>query len=298
MDYQRYTEGFTEWLRILNYSGSTADSSARQLQELFSWLQEQNITELTQLTRKHILQWYDQLKYTRKSHQTDTFLKAGTLNSYISNLRLFAFYLQETEQASLSIDLVCEKLTPSIRHVLTTQEIQELYQATTDDAYGLRDRTMLSLYYGCGIRSREGIALNLDDVMLNKKMLYIRQGKGYKERYVPFVEKQKEDFENYLKYARPELLRDETDQSFLIGHKGRRISYGMLLRSLKQLQERTGNEALKEKVFGLHVLRHSIATHLMHRGMKFDYISQFLGHSSLNSTQIYTHLAHEYANTD
>lgn len=296
MSYQHYTEGFKEWLRVLNYSVSTAESTPRMLQEFFNWLQEQNITGITQITRKHVLQWYDQLKYTRKSQHTDTFLKAGTLNSYISTLKLFAFYLQETEQASLTIDLVCEKLTPSIRHVLTTQEVQELYQSTTDDAQGFRDRTMLSLYYGCGIRSREGIALNLDDVMLNKKMLYIREGKGYKERYVPFVEKQKEDFENYLKYARPELLRDETDQAFLIGHKGRRISYGMLLRSLKQLQQRTDNEALKEKVFGLHALRHSIATHLMQRGMKFDYISQFLGHSSLNSTQIYTHLAHEYEN--
>lgn len=298
MSYQSYTEGFREWLRVLNYSASTADSTPRQLQEFFNWLQEQNITGITQITRKHVLQWYDHLKYTRKSQRTDTFLKAGTLNSYISTLKLFAFYLQETEQASLTIDLVCEKLTPSIRHVLTTQEVQELYQSTTDDQYGMRDRTMLSLYYGCGIRSREGIALNVEDVMLNKKMIYVREGKGYKERYVPFVGKQKEDFENYLKYARPELLRGESEVAFLIGHQGRRISYGMLLRSLKQLQQRTDNEALKEKVFGLHALRHSIATHLMQRGMKFDYISQFLGHSSLNSTQIYTHLAHEYADTN
>lgn len=303
--YHRYTEGFREWLRILNYNGSTVDTSARQLQELFDWLQAQQITSLTQLTRKHILQWYDQLKYVRKSQHTDTFLKASTLNSYISTLRLFAFYLQETEQASLTIDLVCEKLTPSIRHVLTTQEVQELYQATADDAYGLRDRAMLSLYYGCGIRSSEGIGLNLDDVMLNKKMLYIREGKGYKERYVPFVDKQQEDFENYLRHARPELVKaslscgeGQGEVAFLLGYKGRRISYTMLLRSLKQLQQRTGNEALQEKVFGLHALRHSIATHLMHRGMKFDYIGQFLGHSSLDSTQIYTHLAHEYADTN
>ena len=293
--YQRYTEGFKEWLHVLNYSASTADSTPRQLQEFFDWLQAQQITGITQITRKHILQWYDHLKYTRKSQHTDTFLKAGTLNSYISMLKLFAFYLQETEQGNLTIDLVCERLTPSIRHILTAQEVQELYQSISDDAHGLREQAMLSIYYGCGLRSREGIALNVDDVMLDKKMIYVRQGKGYKERYVPFVEKQKEDFEHYLKYARPELLRGKTEQAFLIGHKGRRISYGILLKSLKQLQQRTDNETLKQKVIGLHALRHSIATHLMQRGMKFDYISQFLGHSSLTSTQIYTHLAHEYA---
>ncbi|MFM8913731.1 MAG: tyrosine-type recombinase/integrase, partial [Flammeovirgaceae bacterium] len=96
-----------------------------------------------------------------------------------------------------------------------------------------------------------------------------------------------------LKQSRPKLLTDETEQAFFIGHKGKRISYGILLKTLKRLQERTGNEILKEKVIGLHALRHSIATHLMQRGMKFDYISQFLGHGLMSSTQIYTHLAHE-----
>lgn len=131
--------------------------------------------------------------------------------------------------------------------------------------------------------------------MMEQKTIYVRKGKGYKERYVPFIEKQREDFEIYLKHSRPKLLKGESgdEKAFFIGHQGRRISYNMLLKALKQLQQRTGNEILKQKVIGLHALRHSIATHLMQRGMEFELIGQFLGHSNLSSTQTYTHLAHE-----
>jgi len=295
MSYEHYTESFKEWLQILNYSAATCESVPRQLQEFFTWLEQHEITGIAQVTRKIILEWYAYLKYERKSKHTDTFLKAGTLNSYQRMLRMFSSYLQESEQMSLTIDLMHERPSPVVRPILTVEEVEQLYRSTSDDVYGLREQAMLSVYYGCGLRSREGIALNLDDVLLEKKMIYVRQGKGYKERYVPFVEKQQQDFKLYLEHCRPLLANEESENAFFLGNQGRRINYTALLKTLKELQQRTGNEMLKQKTIGLHALRHSIATHLMHKGMKFDYISQFLGHANMDSTQIYTHLAHEYA---
>lgn len=291
--YQRYTESFKEWLEIINTSQSSIERMPRQLQEFFSWLSERNISNLDQITRQHVNGFYDYLKYERKNQHTGTLLRPQTLNSYIRCLKLFAHYLEETQQGNLSVNLLYERGQAHIRQILTVEEVQQLYQVTSEDHYGIRERAILSLYYGCGLRSSEGIALNLEDVLLDQQMIYVRKGKGYKERYVPFVESQKEDFEHYLKHSRPKLLTDETEQAFFIGHKGKRISYGILLKTLKRLQERTGNETLMQKVIGLHALRHSIATHLMQRGMKFDYISQFLGHTLMSSTQVYTHLAHE-----
>ncbi|MHB8209093.1 tyrosine-type recombinase/integrase [Mucilaginibacter sp.] len=110
----------------------------------------------------------------------------------------------------------------------------QLYNAIDENTTGLRDRAMLSVYYGCGVRSNEGIQLNVSDILLEKGLLYVRKGKGYKERYVPFVESQYQDFKNYLNYCRPGLVKGKT------------------------LQERTGNEALQNKQVGLHTLRHSI----------------------------------------
>lgn len=295
MSYQRYSESFKEWLQIINCSASSIERMPRQLQEFFTWLEEQRVTTLEEITRQQVSAFYDFLKYTRKSQFTDTFLKPQTLNSYIRCLKLFAHYLEETQQGFLPVNLLYEKGETPIRQILTTEEVQQLYQATSEDHYGIRERAILSLYYGCGLRSSEGIALNLEDVLLDQQLIYVRKGKGYKERYVPFIENQKEDFVHYLKQSRPKLLTDQAEQAFFIGHKGKRISYGILLKTLKRLQARTQNEALMQKVIGLHALRHSIATHLMQRGMKFDYISQFLGHTLMSSTQVYTHLAH--ANT-
>jgi site-specific recombinase XerD len=299
MSYLRYTESFKEWLQVINCSQSSIERMPRQLQEFFEWLEINQVTSLEQITRDQVNAFYTFLKYERKSQFTDTFLKPQTLNSHIRCLKLFAHYLEETQQGYLPVTLLYEKGEAPIRQILTTEEVQQLYQVTSEDHYGIRERAILSLYYGCGLRSSEGIALNLEDVLLDQKMIYVRKGKGYKERYVPFIENQKEDFEHYLKHSRPKLITDQTEQAFFIGHKGKRISYGILLKTLKRLQQRTGNETLKQKVIGLHALRHSIATHLMQRGMKFDYISQFLGHTLMSSTQVYTHLAHEleYANT-
>jgi integrase/recombinase XerD len=292
MTWKRYTESFKQWLQLLNYTLSTTERMPKQIEEFFAWIEKEtdHIKSMEQITRQHVHGYYEYLKYTRKSQNTDTFLKSQTLNGHIRALKLFSFYLEETQSGTLTIDLFYEKKESAVREILSVREVQLLYQATGEDHYGMRERAMLHIYYGCGLRSKEGIALDLDDIMLDKKMVYVRQGKNYKERYVPFTEKQKEDFEQYLKYSRPQLIRYENETAFLIGHAGKRISYGILLKALKRLQRHTGDEVLKQKAIGLHALRHSIATHLMQRGMKFDYISQFLGHSNLASTEIYTHL--------
>ena len=294
MTYRHYTESFKEWLQVINLSETSIERLPKQLQEFFDWSTTKGITNLETITRHHVDDFYSYIKHERKNQHTGTLLKPQTLNSYIRTLKLFAHYLEETQQGFLPVNLFYEKGQLYVRQILTGDEVQQLYQSTSEDHYGIRERAILSVYYGCGLRSSEGIALNLDDVMLDQQMIYVRKGKGYKERYVPFVDKQREDFEQYLKHSRPKLIRDETEQAFFIGHQGKRIGYNTLLRTLKQLQQRTGDETLKQKTIGMHTLRHSIATHLMQRGMKFDYISQFLGHAHLSTTQIYTHLAHEY----
>ncbi|MFM7855151.1 MAG: tyrosine-type recombinase/integrase [Flammeovirgaceae bacterium] len=298
MTYQHYVESFKEWLQVVNMSETSIERLPRQLQEFFGWSENKQVMQLGAITRHHVDNFYSHIKHERKNQHTGMLLKPQTLNSYIRCLKLFAHYLEETGQGFLPVNLFYEKGEPHIRQILTTEEVQQLYQSTGEDFYGIRERAMLSLYYGCGLRSSEGIALNTEDVLLEQQMVYVRKGKGYKERYVPFIDRQREDFEIYLKHSRPKLLKCENEKAFFIGHKGKRISYAMLLKTLKQLQQKTGNETLQQKTIGMHTLRHSIATHLMQRGMKFDYIGQFLGHSNLSSTQIYTHLAHELEHTD
>jgi integrase/recombinase XerD len=287
--YTILTEGFKEWLHIIGYAKSTIDSLPRRITELFEYAESCQIYRLEEIQREHIKAYYETIK-KKKSEQTGELLKNSTLNGIIRAWRLFSHYLEETDQGSLSIDVPYEIDDTIEREVLTTQEVRALYNAADESILGLRDRAILSIYYGCGLRSNEGLNLNLSDVMTDKGMMYVRKGKGYKERYVPFTASIQTDFRLYLQECRPKLVKDITEEAFLVNNQGKRIGSSTQNNRLKALLKQTGIT----KPIGLHSLRHSIATHLLKSGMKIEDIARFLGHAYISSTQIYTHIAHEY----
>ncbi|MGQ9620386.1 MAG: tyrosine-type recombinase/integrase [Bacteroidales bacterium] len=287
--YTRLTEGFKEWLHIIGYAPSTIDSLPRRTAELLEYVQTQGINSLSQVQSQHIRAYYELLKI-KKSSQTGKLLRNSTLNGIIRAWRLFAHYLEETDQGTLNVDIPYEIDESVEREILTTSEIIALYNAADETILGLRDRAILSVYYGCGLRSNEGLNLNLSDVMVEKGLLYVRKGKGYKERYVPFTESLKTDFRLYLQECRPKLVKDRPEEAFLVNNQGKRIGSSTQTKRLKELLKQTNIT----KPIGLHNLRHSIATHLLKSGMQIEDIAKFLGHAYISSTQIYTHIAHEY----
>jgi integrase/recombinase XerD len=296
--YDRIVLAYKEWLGLLGYSKSTVNSMPKRVQEFFNYLESEQIQSIQAIEQNHIKAFYIQQK-TRVSLNNGKLLSNSTINGYLRNLRLLAQYLQETEQGFLEVDIPNEPKTTAEKEIFSQSEIKQIYDVIDEGITGLRDRAMLNIYYGCGLRSNEGIQLNVSDVLLEKGLLYVRKGKGYKERYVPFIATQKKDFGDYLKYGRPQLVKDRAaEESFLINNHSRRMNYNNALKILKTLQQRTENEAIQNKQIGLHTLRHSIATHLMQTGMQIENISTFLGHKRLSSTQIYTHIVNEIINAE
>jgi len=289
VEFTRLTEGFKEWLHIIGYAPSTIDSLPRRAAELLEYIESQQIHNVSQIQSQHIRAYYETLKI-KKSSQTGKLLRNSTLNGIIRAWRLFAHYLEETDQGTLNVDLPYERDDTIEREILTTQEIKALYNAADETILGLRDRAILSVYYGCGLRSNEGLSLDLSDVMVEKGLLYVRKGKGYKERYVPFTESLKTDFRLYLQECRPKLVKQPNEEAFLVNNQGKRIGSSTQTKRLKELLK----QANITKPIGLHNLRHSIATHLLKSGMQIEDIAKFLGHAYISSTQIYTHIAHEY----
>ena len=173
---------------------------------------------------------------------------------------------------------------------LTLAEITRLYESTADDVLGVRDRAMLAVYYGCGLRLSEGASLEIKDILLDRGVVHVRKGKGYKERFVPLAAANKKALEYYIQYGRPELLQQHATNVLFIGaNRGLPMHTQSIYVRIKQLVKKA---RIKKKV-GTHTLRHSIATHLLQSGMKLERIKDFLGHSSLDSTQIYTHLLND-----
>lgn len=287
IEFLRLQRAFADWLRLLNFEPTTLTLGPRKLQEFLYWLEQQGITEISSITRSTITEYFDYL-LQRQNQRKGGRLSKNSLRTHLTNLRRFSRYLRESGQESFDVNMQITGKLQHIKEIFTKAEITALYEATGSDTLGLRDRAILAVYYGCGLRRSEGVSLDVKDVLLDRNLLYVRKGKNYKERYVPMTAGVREDLKNYIECARPVLLKQSTHALFLTQY-GTRIIGATMIERLQQLKEK----AEIDKDAALHSLRHSIATHLLQSGMALEKIKQFLGHGSLESTQIYTHIMNE-----
>ena len=140
--------------------------------------------------------------------------------------------------------------------------------------------------YGCGLRRSEAQDLNIKDVNFEQKLLFIRKGKGKKRRVIPLTEAIVKDLTTYFNYT--EIVRKENEESFLVNIYGNKIKGENVYELFKRILKRT--QRLKPENYCLHSLRHSIATHLLENEMSIEMVRDFLGHSQLRTTQIYTRI--------
>lgn len=284
-------QSFTEWLQLLNYSPLSVPALTRSVHEFLFFQELNNKPSLQQLVASDANSFIELLQ-TQTGQRTNKPLSNGHINKQIQSLKLFSKYIRQSGKSDVGFNLhrLDERRSKPIW--LTKQEIQQLYEAIPDTVLGVRDKAMLAVYYGCGLRLNEGASLELDDIDSTKKVLHVRKGKHYKERFVPIAEKNFEELKLYIDYARRQLLQNKKhDYFFVDANKGHPMQRQSLYIRIKALARKA---KLKKKI-GTHTLRHSIATHLLQSGMKLERIQQFLGHADLDSTQIYTHLVNEEA---
>ena len=297
--YRKQEQGFKEWLATLGYAESTVYGYPKQLIEFLYWLEQQGVKEIMSILPVHAMDFIEYFK-NRPNRRRAGGLSIVHINKQIDVLNKFFKYLAMTQQYHQNIQIrTIKSTTLKKREILTKQEVKDLYDATDDSPIGMRDRAMLGVYYGCGLRKSEGLALEISDVLFERRLLYVRQAKNGHERYVPINLKVLQDLEVYIYQGRPLLIDDRSfakghqENSLFISERGGSMRPETMVWRLKTLQEKTGNPQLQSKSFGLHALRHSIATHLLQAGMELENIAQFLGHKTLDSTQHYTHLLHE-----
>lgn len=285
--HKRIEKAFGEWLKVMGYASNTIYKLPVYAREFFHWLEQEN-KDLEKVISADIESYFFHLKTRPCMRKTGT-MNVNNLHKHRQALKRLSYYLKETGQVFLEIDVVLPKQKRKLKQILIKQEIKTLYEACQSTPLGIRDRSMLAIFYGCGLRRAEGVGLDISDVLFDQSLIYVRKGKHYKERYVPMTKEVKNEIENYLNYGRPALLKDINQPAFFVSERGTRPQGQSLYLRLKQLAKKT--ELNKE--IGLHHLRHSIATHLLQSGMKLNHIAKFLGHDSIESTQIYTHLINE-----
>ncbi|MBT2563796.1 tyrosine-type recombinase/integrase [Pedobacter sp. ISL-68] len=292
-DYIKIAQTFYQYQKRLGYVPGSYQASFNYLNEFLSWLERKGLLEINEIQAHQIQEYYHYIS-DRPSKQDGGALSPKTTHSHMRILSGFFEMLLQDGQIKTNPTSILKfpypKETTSERSRLTQEEIKQLYEATET----AQEKAILSLAYGCGLRVSELVNCNIEDIKLREKIIIIPQGKGNKRRVVPLSNGVVKDLSSYYYNERENLTkgRDYKPKStaFMFHSRGGRMQKATYNKMLKMIIDRTSNLELKEKQITIHCLRHSIATHLLEQGMPVGQVRVFLGHSQLETTQMYTHI--------
>lgn len=264
-------------------SKNTLESYRSDLEQFSNWLKTKDLS-FSKTAKKDILSY---LSFLFKSG-----LGSKTVARKLSSLKSFFRYLvfKSIIQIDPSNDIETPKLLKSIPKSISEKEIEKLLDAPDEKTdIGLRDKTMIETLYSCGLRISE--LTNLELLNLNLRQGVIRViGKGQKERLVPMGDQLISLLENYLVSSRKNLLKKKNSDFLFLSSRGQKMTRQSFWHRIKYYCINCGFEP--EKI-SPHVLRHAFATHLLNNGADLRVVQLLLGHSDLNTTQIYTEVARQ-----
>lgn len=295
--YQYLEIAFKQWLDVLGYGSGTVGGMPLIIREFLYHLEQNQVQGIGQLQQKHIKSYHQHIS-TRANERRDGGLSNNYINKHLQAIEKFLEFLNHKGVQNVpALGIRLEKLQRKEITILTQAEIKELFELTSREAntekeqiIQSRDKALLTIFYSCGLRRNEGVHVSIDDINFDTRILHVKKGKNYKERLVPLNKTGAAYLQEWIYDYRSLLVKTKTEHRLFINIHGEPMTGGTLYTRLKLLQLQSENILLTQKSIGLHSLRHSIATHLLEAGMSLEKIAKFLGHSSLESTQIYTHL--------
>ncbi|WP_372752204.1 site-specific tyrosine recombinase XerD [Labilibaculum sp.] len=280
-------ENFKTYLTLeKNLSKNSVDAYINDITKLTTFFREKNLDVAPEAVvlqnLKDFVAWIN-----------DAGTSPRTQARVISGIKAFFKYLllEEIIEKNPTALLEAPKIGRKLPDTLTTDEIDILVKAVDmNKAEGQRNRAILETLYSCGLRVSELIDLRVSN--LHFRMGFIKiHGKGNKERLIPIGKKAKKEIKLYLKSYRVKLNIDKDSEDILfLNRRGRKLSRVMIFTIIKNLSKKVG---LKKNV-SPHTFRHSFASHLVDGGADLRAVQEMLGHESILTTEIYTHLDREY----
>lgn len=287
MNWTSYIRGFRAFLKLeKSLAENSIEAYTRDIGKLVQYLEfrqlEVSPSDLTHSQLQDFIKWVNELGMGARSQAR-----------LISGLKTFYKYLLleniiKTNPAEL---LEAPRTGRELPDTLDIKDIDKLFEAidlSTDE--GERNKTMLEFLYGCGLRVSEMTNLKISEVRRNEGFISVI-GKGNKERLVPVGERALKQLKIYLENIRShiDIQKGHEDFIFLNG-RGKKISRVMVFYIVKSLAEKAGIR----KTISPHTFRHSFATHLIEGGADLRAVQEMLGHASITTTEIYTHLDRDY----
>jgi integrase/recombinase XerD len=285
---QRHLEAFVADLRARRYSESSVNVAQRIMPRFFVFLARKRVTDLRAVTLSHLQGFSAQL--ARAKTAKGDLLSLSTRQSYLAAIRGFFGFLERSgvvlQNAAQSLELPSVSRLP--RDVISVDQAARLMNApSAHTKMGQRDRAVLELFYGTGIRRGEAERLDVTDVDLAQGRLIIRNGKGRKDRVVPLAGRAAAALDLYLREVRPLLAGEHTETALFLCVKGKRLADYMLMLCIRKYARKAGIGI----PVSAHSLRHACATHLVKGGADVRHVQEILGHKKLDTTEIYTRVA-------
>lgn len=276
-------EYLNEYLEYLNidkkYSNNTILSYHNDLKIYLNFLKEKSVLKVQE---KDVQIFLNQERQDKNSRTIAHLLTV--LNNF------YQFLLKNQYLSKNPVEYIeLPKLKKTLPTVLSHKEIESLLDIELVTKYDYRNKAMLELLYSSGLRVSELVNLTVYDVQLSENIVRII-GKGGKERIVPIDDYATKYLTIYMNEYRPQLMKKQITNDLFLNNLGKKISRQAMFKIIQQI-------ALKKDIrthFSPHTLRHSFATHLLENGADLRSIQELLGHSSISTTQIYTHVSNQF----
>ncbi len=275
-------EQFLNYLSVeRGLARNTISSYQTDLKKFSSFLKEKGETLVDNVTREDIREFLMDLKNKK--------LSVNSIARNLVSIKSFFKYLVNERIIKDNITAVLEspKLWKKLPDTLSIKEVDKIIlKANFKSKQGIRDRAILEVLYGTGMRVSEAVNLKLRDINFEVGFLKCK-GKGQKERIVPFGGKAQTAIRQYLKKARPDFILKKRDvPEIFLSRLGRPISRVSIWKMIKTYTRKAN---IKKNITP-HTLRHSFATHMLEGGADLRIVQELLGHADISTTQIYTHI--------
>ncbi len=282
----QFLEEYLAFLKLeKNLSEQSVSSYASDINKFLKYINEQNITDLNEVSTKIISKYFELMR--------DLGISSSTTSRYLSAIKGFYKYLSSQEYiqkdpAEILSSRISGRKLPT---VLSFNEIEMILQTPdTTEKLGLRDKAMLELFYSCGLRVSEVINLKLSDLYFTDGVIRVL-GKGSKQRIIPIGSSAVKWITEYIKTLRPLLEKKMKSENIIfLNNRGTKLSR----MGVWKIVNKYVKEAKIEKEFHPHTFRHSFATHLLEGGADLRAVQEMLGHADISTTQIYTHIDREF----
>jgi len=282
---------YLEAMGVLGYSKETIRNREAHLSRFHAWCLERDLSSPREVTQP-ILERYQRFLFYYRKENGDP-LSGQVQKLALTHVRaLFSWLARERHilynpASEIQLPKVSRKTLPIS---LSEEEVETiLAQPDVDEAIGLRDRAMLEVLYSTGIRRMELANLQVFDLDRPGHTLWVRQGKGKKDRLTPIGERALTWTRAYLDHARPRLLVDPNERSLFIN----RFGHGFVAGGITSLVRRYVKQSGIDKPGSCHLFRHTMATLMLNNGADVRFIQEMLGHENLDTTMRYTHVSIE-----